>query len=179
MGISFDQPLLLLLLAPSLALVWFLWRNSRVYLPPVRRHAALILRSMVVALLVTSLAGPSIRLNANDLAVAILLDRSASISPAERSQEEQLVADVLARKAQHDRVGVVGFAGEATVERALSDDATPPVYGDDESLQPSSTDIGKAVQLGLGLLPPDAARRIVLVSDGNANAGDAQDRKSV
>jgi Mg-chelatase subunit ChlD/uncharacterized membrane protein len=174
MGISFDQPVLLLLLAPSLGLVWFFWRYSRVYLPPARRHAALILRSAVVVLLVSSLAGPNVRLNANDLAVAILLDRSASITPAERAQEEQFVVDALAHKAQNDRVAVVGFAGEAAVERAPSTDATPPVYGDDDSLRPSSTDIGKAVQLGLGLLPPDAARRIVLISDGNANAGEAQ-----
>src|SRR5579864_8492060 len=174
MGISFDQPLLLLLLAPSLGLVWLLWRNSRVYLPPARRYAALVLRSAVVVLLVTSLAGPNVRLNANDLAVAILLDRSASITPAERAQEEQLVTDTLAHKAQNDKVAVIGFAAEASVERSLSTDASPPVYADDDSLRPSSTDIARAIQLGLAILPPDAARRIVLVSDGNANEGDAQ-----
>jgi hypothetical protein len=47
-----------------------------------RRHArymALALRSLAVSLLIVSLSGVSVRLNASDLAVAILLDRSASV----------------------------------------------------------------------------------------------------
>src|SRR5438105_3506829 len=99
MAITFDQPLLLVLLPPSLLLVYVLWRASRVYLPPVRRYAALVLRCLAVSLLVLGLSAPNVRLNANDLAVAILLDRSASITPAERAQEEQFVADTLAHKA--------------------------------------------------------------------------------
>src|ERR1043165_6336626 len=138
MGISFDQPLFLLLLLPSLVLVYWLWRSSHVYLPPVPRYLALVLRSLAISLLIFSLSGVSVRLNANDLAVAILLDRSASITPAERAQEEQLVADTLAHKAQNDRVAVIGFAGDATLERPLSADATPPVYASDDSLRPSS-----------------------------------------
>ena len=84
------------------------------------------------------------------------------------------MADTLAHKAQSDQVAVIGFGGDTNVERPLTSDATPPVYASDDSLRPSSTDIGKAIQLGLGVLPPDAARRIVLVSDGNANTGNAQ-----
>jgi uncharacterized membrane protein/Mg-chelatase subunit ChlD len=174
MQISFTQPVLLALLVPSLALVYYLWHSSHVYMPPVRRHASLLLRMAAVSLLVVGLSGPSVRLEANDLAEAILLDRSASITPAERAQEEQFVTDALAHKAPNDRFAVVSFAGEATADMPLSTDSTPPVFAEDTTLRPTSTDIGKAIQLGLGILPPDAARRIVLLSDGNANAGDAQ-----
>jgi Mg-chelatase subunit ChlD/uncharacterized membrane protein len=174
MGINFEQPLLLGLLAPCLVLVYALWHSSRVYLPPLRRHLALSLRLLAVTLLIAGLSRPSVRLNANDLAVAILLDRSASITPGERAQEEQLVSDALAHKAPTDQVAVIGFGGEASLEQPLSSDSTPPVYAQDDSLRPTSTDIAKAIQLGLAVLPPDAARRIVLVSDGNANVGDAQ-----
>ncbi|MBV9132248.1 MAG: VWA domain-containing protein [Chloroflexi bacterium] len=174
MAVSFDQPLLLLVLPPSLAVVYWFWRTSRVYLPPVRRYLALALRSLAVALLVAGLSGPSIRLNASDLSIAILLDRSASITPAERAQEEAFVQDTLSHKAQNDRVAVISFAGEATVERPLSTDPSPPNYAEDDTLRPSRTDLAKAIQLGLGVLPPDSARRLVLISDGNANAGDAQ-----
>jgi Mg-chelatase subunit ChlD/uncharacterized membrane protein len=174
MGLSFEQPLLLGLLPPSLALVYALWRSSRVYLPPLRRYLALALRLLAVSLLIVGLSRPSVRLNANNLAVAILLDRSASVTPTERAQEDQVVAEALAHKAPDDQLAVIGFGGEASLERPLSSDSTPPVYAEDDSLRPTSTDIAKAIQLGLGVLPPDAARRIVLVSDGNANAGDAQ-----
>src|SRR5207302_1974803 len=121
----------------------------------------------------------NLRLNASDLIVAILVDRSASITPAQRAQEDQLVADTLAHKAPNDRVAVIGFGGDATVERPLSADATPPVYAQDESVRPTSTDIATAIQLGLGVPPSDATRRIVLVSDGNANAGDAEQAASL
>src|SRR5438067_13004857 len=124
MAVTFDQPLLLGLLLPCLALVFALWRTSHVYLPPVRRHAALALRTAAVALLVLALAGPSIRLNANDLAVAVLLDRSNSVSSAQRAQEEQWLADALAHKNPSDQLAVIGFAGNPSVERPPSTDPT-------------------------------------------------------
>ena len=173
MAISFDQPFLLALLAPSCVLVFILWRSSRVYLPSFRRHAALVLRLLTLVLLVTAISGPTLRLNATNLSVVLLLDRSDSITPAERAQEEDLVAQALARKGPDDQIGIIGFAGTATVERPLSTDATPPLYSDDSTLQPSRTDIDGAIQLGLGMLPPDAVRRMVLISDGNPNAGQA------
>ena len=174
MTVSFDQPLWLGLLPPCLALAWYLWHTSKMYLPRMRRYLALALRLTALSLVVTALAGPNIRLNASDLSEVILLDHSESITPAQRQQEEAFVADALAHKGQQDRLAVVSFAGDAAVERPLSQDPTPPVYGQDSTLNASQTDLGKAIQLGLGLLPPDSARRLVLVSDGNANAGDAQ-----
>lgn len=174
MAITFDQPLLLGLLLPSLAFVWYLWQTSRVYLPPVRRHLSLVLRMFSVTLLVAVLAGPNVRLNASDLSEAILIDRSESITPAQRAQEEAFVADVLSRKSANDRIAAVSFAGTASVERPLSSDSTRPIYSEDSTLDVSRTDIGGAIQLGVGLLPPDSARRLILISDGNSNTGDAQ-----
>src|SRR5207248_10894374 len=59
------------------------------------------------------------------------------------------------------------------VERPLSADPTPTTLSIDSTLHGSSTNIAGAIQLGLGVLPPDATRRMVLISDGNENAGDA------
>ncbi len=174
MSVTFEQPWLLLLLAPSAALVVYLWRTSRVYLPPLRRALALTLRLLAVTLLVLTLSGPSIRLNANDLAIALLLDRSDSITPAQKAQEEAFVAEALAHKGPTDRIAVISFAGDAAVEKQLSTDATPPVMAQDTSLDSTRTNVARAIQVGLGILPPDAARRLVLISDGNANDGDAQ-----
>ena len=73
MSLSFDRPLLLLLLPVCLGLVYLLWRTSRVYMPPLRRRASLVLRVLVVTLLVAAIAEPRVQLPANDLAVAFLL----------------------------------------------------------------------------------------------------------
>ena len=65
-----------------------------------RRYAVLVLRLLAVSLLILAVSGPTLRLNTNDLAVAVLLDRSASITPAERAQEEDWVARAPAAKEQ-------------------------------------------------------------------------------
>ena len=85
---------------PAFLLVVVVWRGSRAYLPPVRRYAVLVLRLLAVSLLILAVSGPTLRLNTNDLAVAVLLDRSASITPAERAQEEDWVARAPAAKEQ-------------------------------------------------------------------------------
>src|SRR5579884_819357 len=103
-----QQPLVLALLA-------LLWRASRAYLPPLRRNLLLALRLVGVSLVVLALAEPMLQLRANDLAEAILVDRSDSINATTRDAEDQWVAQALATKAPQDRVAVVTFAGDALV----------------------------------------------------------------
>ncbi|MBV9582690.1 MAG: VWA domain-containing protein [Chloroflexi bacterium] len=169
MSLAFDRPLLLLLLPVCVGLVYALWRTSRVYMPPIRRRASLVLRVMIVSLLVAVLAEPRVQLPANDLAVAFLLDRSDSITPAMQADEEQWLADALSHKAPQDQAAVISFGGEPTVDRALSTDADPPRLSPSSNVDPGSTDIAAAVRAGLAVLPPAAARRLVLVSDGQEN----------
>src|SRR5579884_3404567 len=169
MSLTFDQPVLLGLLVPALAIVFLLWRTSRAYLPPLRRWASLIVRSLVVSLLLVALAGPHLTRSADTLAVAVLLDRSDSISPADQDREQQWLSHLLASKRPDDQVAVVSFAGQAEVDRPLSADPSMPTFGDTTSLHPSRTNIASAIRLGLAALPPSAARRLVLLSDGNEN----------
>src|SRR6267378_2882433 len=114
MSIDFERPWLLLLLPASLALVYILWRTSRTYMPPVRRRASLIVRVMVTTLLCLVLSSPTIQLRADQLAVAVLLDRSDSITPLARSEQEQWLAKALANKSAADQVAVITFGEEAT-----------------------------------------------------------------
>jgi len=168
-SLSFDRPLLLLLLPVCLGLVYLLWRTSRVYMPPLRRRASLVLRGLVVTLLVAALAEPRVQLPANDLAVAFLLDRSDSITPSMQIDEERWLADAIQHKAQQDQAAVITFAGEPVVDRALSPDPDPPRLSPSSNVNPSSTDIAAAIRAGLAVLPPTAARRLVLLSDGQEN----------
>src|SRR6266508_2427682 len=126
MGIQFEQPLVLALLPPSLLFVYVVWHARRVYLPPARSSVALALRLACVALVVLALAGPLLQLSANQIALAVLLDRSESITPGAQAQEEQWLTTALEAKHADDQVAVVSFAGDARVDRPVSADASPP-----------------------------------------------------
>jgi Mg-chelatase subunit ChlD len=173
--ITFEHPLLLVLLPALLAATWILWRPSHVYLPPVRRVAALALRLLVVSLVVAALAEPLLQLSASSLAVGVLLDRSDSIPPAAQMQEEQWLTSALASKAEDDQVAVITFAGDARIERPLSADPTPPVLADAPDLHTDRTDLAAAIRMGIGALPPGMARRLVLLTDGQQNQEQADE----
>lgn len=72
---------------------------------------------------------------------------------------------------QGDRAAVVAFGEEALVERLASETrGLPPVA----SLPGSGrTDIAEALRLALALFPEESQKRIVLLSDGLENVGDA------
>ena len=173
MTLAFDRPLLLFLALPCLGLVWFLWRTSRVYMPPIRRRVSLGLRLAITALLVAVLAEPRVQLSANDLAVAFLLDRSDSVTPAMREDQERFLADALQHKGQQDQAAVISFGGDPVLDRALSTESDTPRLSSSDNLNPSATNIAAAIRAGLAVLPPSAARRLVLLSDGQQNQEDA------
>jgi Mg-chelatase subunit ChlD len=168
-SLAFDRPLLLLLLPACIAVVFVLWRTSRVYMPPIRRRVSLVLRLMIVSLLVGVLAEPRVQLSANDLAVAFLLDRSDSITPSMQADQERWLADALQHKARQDQAAVISFGGEPVVDRALSTEPDPPRLSPSTNVSPSSTDIAAAIRAGLAVLPPSSARRLVLLTDGQEN----------
>jgi Mg-chelatase subunit ChlD len=172
MSIDFERPWLLLLLPVSLGLVYVLWRTSRTYMPPVRRRASLVIRVGVTTLLCLVLSSPTLQLRADQLAVAVLLDRSDSITPLARVEQEQWLANALASKGAADQVAVITFGEDATVERALSDDPHPPRLAPESA--GTRTNIAAAVRAGVAALPPSAARRLVLLSDGRENLDHAE-----
>jgi Mg-chelatase subunit ChlD len=168
-SLSFERPLVLLLFPACIGLVWLVWRTSRVYMPPRRRTVLLVLRSTTAALLIAVLAEPRVQVSANDLTVAFLLDRSDSISPAAQVDEERWLADALRSKQPQDQAAVITFGGQPAIDRALSPEADPPRLSPSSNVDPSATDIAAALRAGVAVLPPSAARRVVLLSDGQEN----------
>jgi Mg-chelatase subunit ChlD/uncharacterized membrane protein len=168
MRLDFEYPLVLTLLPVCAAVVFVVWRASRTYMPPTRRRISLGLRLAVVSLLVLALASPLMQLTADQLAVAVLLDRSDSIAPAARVDEESWLASALAAKSAADQVAVVSFGADATLERTLSTDASPPRLSP-TAVDGRRTDIAAAIRTGIASLPPGTARRLVLLSDGQEN----------
>lgn len=107
------------------------------------------------------------------LAVVVVLDRSRSIElvpdAESRIAAERRVAELGMR--EDDRIGLVAFASEATVEEPLRPRSSLPAP-QEAALGRDATDIGGAIRRALAELPPDSAGRIVLVSDGVSTRGD-------
>ena len=175
--IGFDRPwfLLLLLLLP---LMWYLSYNSLAGLGKGRRFFALLLRSLVVLLLVCALAQCKWQQKTDRLTVMYLLDQSESIPADQRKYMlDYVYEEVLQnrRKDKADKAGVIVFGGNAKIESAPFD-GDLPLIGKIEAnvdLLTSSTSLESALKLAKASFPEDTARRVVVLSDGNENVGDA------
>lgn len=160
--------LLLLLLAVPVVLVE---RRSLRSLTRIRRIATLTLRLLVLTALVLALADPRLVQNVDRVTVAFLIDASASLSPATREQALNWVRGALTESRVDDRAAIVVFGAEPLVEQS------PSLVGDLPPItsQPASddTDLAGALRLALGLLPTDAGRKVVLLTDGHETKGNA------
>jgi uncharacterized membrane protein len=172
MGIGFDAPLALLLLIPAVLLTVVLHVGARRRMGSGRRRAALLVRTLLLAVLVFALAGFQLVLPVDRLATVFVVDLSDSVGNAGREDALAFLRETLKERPDGDVAGIVAFGKEALVERLPSDLAdidrlaSAPVK--------SATDIGAALRLATALFPDDAQKRIVLLSDGNDTTGDGQ-----
>ncbi len=174
-GISFDSPAWLVLLA-TIPLVWWIGQRSLGAMGRVRRVFVCLLRGLVVALLVLALAELAIVHSTDRVAVVYLLDQSSSIPPEDRQAMIDYVdAAIAAHRTPRDMAGVIVFGHEAGIEVPPSAEQVRIARRVESQLDPSFTDIAAAIKLAEATFPYDAAKRIVLVSDGNQNLGSALD----
>ena len=81
--------------------------------------------------------------------------------------------EVHAHRRGKDRAGVIVFGREAAIELPPFDDDLQMGSSIESLFDPQATNIAAAMKLAQATFPEDAARRIVLVSDGNQNQGNA------
>ena len=175
---AFDRPwfLLLLLLLP---LLWWLSFNSLAGLGRNRRALALIFRSVLVTVLVFALAEAKWQYKTDRLTVIYVLDQSESIPANIRAAMVDYVkrdVDQNRREEKSDRAGLIVFGGDARVESAPYDGRLPIAdrFDTADYVDGSSTSLESALKLAKASFPEDSARRVVIVSDGNENVGDAR-----
>ncbi len=170
--ISFGEPWYLLLLL-GLPLVWWLGRRSLTAMSPVRRWLAFALRTAVYVLIVMALAEAEMVRRHERLTVFYLLDRSLSVPSDQSDAARKFVTESVRahrRGLRADRAGVIVFGREAAVE-------VPPIEGDFEltafeaPIDREHTNLTAALKLAQASFPPDSAKRIVIISDGNENLG--------
>ena len=131
------------------------------------------LRITSLVFLIAALVGTSIHLRGNDVATVFVLDRSDSVGRLGATRGLN-AAQVAADSAPGDaELGVVVAADGARIEQLL-------VPVDQVTSLSSSTidgdrsDLAAGLRLASALLPDDAKRRVVVVSDGRATVGDAE-----
>ncbi|MFO0904219.1 MAG: VWA domain-containing protein [Pirellulales bacterium] len=176
--VTFDRPLYLLAFF-LLPLLWMASFRSLAGLGRVRRLVALGLRTTVLAIFVLALAEIQLRWTSERLAVIYVLDQSLSIpEPQRRAMREYVSKEVRThRKREHDDLaGVIVFGRDASIEVAPFDDDIQPAAQFESLFQVprDATNLAGALKLANASFPENVARRIVIVTDGNENLGDAR-----
>jgi uncharacterized membrane protein len=174
--LGFDDPGYLWLML-GLPLLWVLGYSSLASLGPLRRWLAILFRSLVWTAIVFALAGVQLVSVSDRVTVMYLLDQSESIPAAKR----QVMLDFVIRnvrrhrdRTREDRAGIIVFGREASIEIPPFDDDIPALRRL-ESLRGrlDATDLESALDLAQASMQEDTARRIVIVTDGNENLGQA------
>jgi uncharacterized membrane protein len=170
LALRFESPgyLALLALLPLLVVLSF---RSLAGLGGGRRAAAILLRCVVVLCIIFALAGMQRTQKKDNLAVVFLLDRSASIPQEHQQQEFEFAQQAIQGRKLNDTMGVIAFDGRSAVEQLPM--GTLAIEKLTEPLAPDQTDMAAALRLAMALFPPECARRVVLLSDGNENVGGA------
>jgi Mg-chelatase subunit ChlD len=174
-SLAFDRPAYLALLA-LLPVLWWLGYRSLAGMGRWRRMMALALRSAVLIGIVLALADVQYRKRNDHLTVVYVLDQSLSIPGETRQAMLDYVSRSVSESADRkldDRYAVVTFGRDAAVEvpPVAATLAVPPRL--ETTLDPEYSDLAAAIERAQSLFPADAAKRIVLVTDGNENRGNA------
>lgn len=172
-SVDFDAPryLLLLVLMP---IIWLAGRRSLAALGAWRRRTALFLRLAVASLIILALAEPNWLTLMHRLTVLFVVDASDSIKKEELDQALKYVNAAAEQRdaGRGDRAGMVVFGRSPAVE-------IPPVAHPwrvariESQYDKQFTNLESALQLAEATLPTDSGRRVVVVSDGNENIGQA------
>jgi uncharacterized membrane protein len=174
--VTFGRPWWLLAIPLILPpLIWFSAR-SLAGLGGVRRGLAILVRATVLTLIILALAETRAVLRNESLTTLFLIDASQSIPAEWRDPMFELVNRAIREQRRpEDLAGVIAFGREAKVEIPPTPAATQ-FNRLENTLDTEHTDIADAIKLALASFPEDSARRIVILSDGNANQGNAYEQ---
>jgi Mg-chelatase subunit ChlD len=172
-SVDFDSPryLALLVLLPAF---WFLGRRSLTSLGSWHRRFALALRVAIAAVFILALAEPNWQSLLHRLSVMFVVDASSSIQRAELDSAVKYVSAAAQQRdaSRGDRAGMVVFGRDPSVEVPPTDRSWR-VARVESQCDPQSTNLESALRLAEATLPTDSGRRVVIVSDGNENLGQA------
>lgn len=125
------------------------------------------IRAGMALLLLLALAGPLYNLGGEGVDVIVVADRSRSLSPAVHDNIRELINNLDRNRGRGDRVGLIGFAAEAIVDRIPSETTVFEDYS--RPVNTDGSDLNAALQLAINLSDEKRPTRILVLSDGEAN----------
>ncbi len=163
---TFDRPIFFILLL-GLPAGW-IWARRQAP----NAQISFALKALAYAALVVALAGPRMNLPIHRLAVTVLVDTSASM-PRQSIQRSEKVMSEIAKRGSDADLRLITFAGQPHLLDVPHDARSVTIPQSIDPKEGMSTDLESAIELALSTFPEEGARRILLVSDGNQNHGDA------
>ena len=181
-GITFEHPVFLwiaLLALPTGVAGWLAMRS----MSRLRRGVAVAARTVLLLLIALALAGASTVRETSTVATIVVADVSGSVrrfadfgvNDVGRPVTLDSIVRRILERAQADRgtddlLGLVAFGQDAVAVAPPT--RTAIAARDLPEVRREGTDLAGAIRLAAGLVPPDAAARIVVLSDGLATGAD-------
>ena len=159
---TIDHPLFVLLALLPIAWVAWEWRASA-------RRSALLLKAGAVLAVILALAQPRLTVYESKVALAILVDTSASVSPADLATESDLATRIEKGRGRNI-TQIIPFA-RTTRPPAASEGGKTWHFQYSAREAAHATNLEAALREGVGSLPAGLVPRVLLISDGNENQG--------
>lgn len=160
---------ILLLLIPTVGVVVWWWRLAQTR----RERWFQLVRGLALVCLIFAGATPSVGLPAQQVALVVVRDQSASMN-GYAAQQNQIITALLAAKPAESLLGIVDVAGDAQVARVAR------ASGDDISsatlLNRDATALADGLTQASALIPAGYIPRILVLSDGLETRGRALER---
>lgn len=151
---TLTHPVWLLLLLP-LVVAWLAWRPASRWVWG--------LRVVSLALIVLALSGLSTERRQQAGVVVVVADRSLSMPANHDSRQLSLVALMQRSMGPHDRLGVVSFGREASIEQTPQ---RASFAGFQQLVDKDGSNLHQALQLALAMIPEGVPGRVLVLSDG-------------
>lgn len=148
----------------------FLLARQRSGVHPRQWKISAALRILVALALLGAFFNIGINRDARHVATVFVVDASDSLGINGQNEAVEFVRDALDEMPADARAAVVMFGRDSRIELLMQYQVSlshPSVVVD-----PSGSNLAAALRLGGAILPSDARRRIVLVSDGRSTNGD-------
>ena len=170
MKFAVEYPWVFLLLPVLYGVVLFRLKSLRIS-NRIEKTVTVGLRMILLSLLVAALAGVSVSRVSNRTTTVFLIDASESFA-SRRSEAVSQMRDTLKGLPSGDRVGIVAFGGQTSVEQFVSETLS---FEELQTLpMETETNIEQGIQTALSLFPEGDGKRLVLITDGLENSGDVK-----
>lgn len=156
----------LLLLVP----VVYIAIRSMDSLSPVRRWMAIVTRCALIMILVLLLARLTRVETSDELTVIAVVDRSQSIPNELLEDRINYLEEALKYKPETGHLAVVDVAEVASISKLSSKDVE--IRRRNTTIRGEQSKLADGIQMGLAVIPPNTAARILLITDGNQTEGD-------